>query len=82
MAKNVRDLAAVLGCGYTAAVSAIESGQAPGYKVGKSWRIPDDAFEAFKRGEWKPQPIRIEIVHPVTPGSLVQRREALATQKS
>lgn len=35
---------------------AIREGQLPGYKVGRSYVVPADAFEAFCRGEWEPRP--------------------------
>lgn len=56
---GVADLMRITGKGRDTVRAAILSGELPGYKVGRSYIVPKDAFEAFCRGAWVPIP------HPV-----------------
>lgn len=69
--KTVRDLMAVTGFSEQLVRAAIRSGELPGYVAGTRFTIPADAFDAFCRGEWKPQP-RPVLAQPAQP--LLRRR--------
>ncbi|MGI8405126.1 MAG: hypothetical protein ACR2OE_10275 [Thermomicrobiales bacterium] len=56
MAKTVKDLIRVTGLSETNVLMGLKLGQLPGYRVGKRWTTPDEAFDRFCRGEWEPQP--------------------------
>lgn len=79
--SNVRgwqDLVAVTGLGEDSIKAGIISGELPGYRVGKSYVIPADAFDAFCEGRWVPQPRRVfsEPVQPLTTPEFIHRRRA------
>lgn len=50
-----RDLMAITDLGRETVKAAIRTGELPGYLVGRTYVVPAEAFEAFKRGEWIPQ---------------------------
>lgn len=64
--KTVQDLARVTGLDPRTVRTAIRVGELPGYAVGSRYVVPADAFAAFCRGEWQPQP-RPLFPHPVKP---------------
>lgn len=73
--KSLQDLMDVTGLGEYAVKSAIRNGTAPGYKVGRFYVIPHDAFVAFCRGEWQPlPPPPRETVRLIAPPQLLKRR--------
>lgn len=47
----------------------IEAGMLPGYRAGRNFIVPREAFERFCRGEWVAQP------KPIRASDLVQRRK-------
>lgn len=64
MARTARDLKELTGLGINSVYAGIKTGELPGYYVGSRVVIPDEAFEAFKRGEWVPKP-RPYFANPV-----------------
>lgn len=78
-AKGVPDLMRVTGLGRDSVKAAIRSGELPGYKVGRRYVVPADAFEAFCAGTWVPQhrPVFTEAIRPLT--SAIRRRNAKPT---
>lgn len=53
---SAADVARMLGMDPTTVRAAITAKQLPGYRVGKQFVIPREAFERWQRGEWHPQP--------------------------
>lgn len=75
MARTLRDLQRLTGRSRDTCIAAIESGQAPGYKMGRGYTIPDEAFELFAKGQWNPVNARTTVIHPLpTPADMVRRR--------
>lgn len=66
MPKNVRDLIAVTGLCKETIYAGIRTGELPGYRVGSTYTIPDEAFEDFIHGRWVPKP-RPYFAEPVKP---------------
>lgn len=66
-ARTLDDLMLVTGLSRTACKAAILSGELPGYKVGKLYTIPADAFDALCAGTWQPQPRELVIttINPI-----------------
>ncbi|MGC4107031.1 MAG: helix-turn-helix domain-containing protein [Thermomicrobiales bacterium] len=56
MPKKVSDLIRVTGLDKHTIYAGIQRGELPGYKIGGSYTIPDEAFEDFLRGRWSPTP--------------------------
>lgn len=50
-----KDLMAITGLGRETVKACIRTGSLPGYLAGRTYVVPVEAFEAFKRGEWVPQ---------------------------
>ena len=74
--KTVADLMRVTGLGRDTVRAAIRTGELPGYKVGRQYRVPAEAFDEFCKGRWVPQP-RPLSPEPITPQRLlVHRRSA------
>jgi excisionase family DNA binding protein len=71
-----RDLMRVTGLGRDTVKAAIRSGELPGYLVGRTYVVPAEAFEAFCRGAWTPQP-RPVLAHPAR-AIVVTRHERTA----
>jgi excisionase family DNA binding protein len=46
----------------------VTSGQIPGLKLGKVWRIPRAQWDAYLEGRWQPTP-------PATPVPMIARRK-------
>lgn len=63
--RRVADLVTVTGLSRNSVYTAIRLGQLPGFFVGKRVVIPADAFDAFCRGDWQPQPRPIAPIHPL-----------------
>jgi excisionase family DNA binding protein len=55
-AASWAELADALGLGEDTVKAAILSGELPGYKIGKRYVVPRDAFEAVCAGTWRPNP--------------------------
>jgi excisionase family DNA binding protein len=67
-AARWQDLADALGLGEDAVKAAILSGELPGYKIGKRYVVPREAYEAVCNGTWvaHPRPIlagELRLVH-------------------
>lgn len=69
---TVADLMRATGLGRDSVRAALKAGTLPGYKIGKRFVIPAEAFHAFCRGEWKPQPVQI-VVTPISPIRTIRR---------
>ena len=65
--KTVRELQAITGLSAPTVKAAIRTGELPGYKVGRRYVIPADAFDAFREGRWvpKPRPLSSEPIRPL-----------------
>lgn len=63
--RGYRDLMRVTGLGREIVKAAIRNGQLPGYVVGRSYVVPEEAFKAFCRGEWTPQPKPMAPIRPL-----------------
>lgn len=74
MSKRITDVQDLLGLGRDAVKAGILSGELPGYRVGRFWVIPDEAFEALAKGEWTPHPKPMRTFHPSH--SFIQKRPA------
>ena len=70
---TLADLMAVTGLSRHAVTAAIHRQELPGYVVGSRYVIPRDAFDAFCRGEWRPQPRPMEF-KPLPNVQLLHRR--------
>ena len=78
MPKTVKDLIAATGLSEPTVLTALACGELPGYRVGKRWVVPDEAFELFCRGEWQPQTRNPfpEGVKPLQPVVTLHTRKA------
>ena len=77
--KGVADLMEITGLSRNSVVAGIKAGELPGYKVGSVYRVPAEAFERFRRGEWQPHPRRLfpEGVHALpTKDDMLKKRGA------
>jgi excisionase family DNA binding protein len=83
-AKFVADLMRVTGLGRDTCRAAIRTGELPGYKVGRKYVIPAEAFDRFCKVDWQPQPGPL-FREPIKPlPNLVHRRsqEGAADQEA
>jgi hypothetical protein len=73
--RGVDELQRITGLGREAVKAAIRTGELPGYHVGRSYTVPEEAFIAFCKGEWvaKPHPIFAESIKPIR-SPIVTRR--------
>ncbi len=71
--RPLADLITASGLSRDTVKALIRTGQLPGYKAGRKYVIPADAFDAWCRGEWQPRPVEIA---PVTPVTLLHRKGA------
>lgn len=73
--KTLQDLMTVTGLGKYAVKSAIRNGQLPGYKTGRFYVVPADAFAAFCNGTWVPRELpKPEPIRPIAPPQMLNRR--------
>lgn len=70
--RPLADLIVASGLSRDTVKALIRAGQLPGYKAGRKYVIPADAFDAWCRGEWEPRPT------PVAPRpvALLHKRSA------
>lgn len=72
-----RDLMAATGLGRDTVKAAIRSGELPGYLVGRTYVVPEDAFQAFCEGRWTPVP-RPVLAAPARPVAFLTRKRETA----
>lgn len=71
------DAANSMGCCVRTITRMIKAGELPGYRIGKTFRIPLDAWAAVKRGEWEPLPKRVIVEVPGMPApEMLHKRKA------
>ncbi len=51
---TVAEVSKILRIGEKTVRDLLRDGTLPGIKVGKAWRIPEEDFKKYIRGEWKP----------------------------
>ena len=52
---TVAEVSEILRIGEKTIRDLLRAGELPGVKIGKAWRIPEDALKKYIRGEWKPE---------------------------
>lgn len=73
--RGYRDLMAVTGLGAEVVKAAIRDGRLPGYQIGRSYVVPEEAFQRFCKGDWVAAPRPVEPIRALpTAEDFVRRR--------